>query len=314
MYTQQTPQASSAIPTTLPTFLARFQTEHHCRDYLAQQQREAGFRCPSCSNTTAWWHAPQASWHCIGCTQQVPLTAGTPMEGSEQPLQQWFLAAWLLASQGSSLSARQLQSTLNIKRYDLAWDMLRRLRGSADDSVKGLLNGSVEVDEAALCAEQVRLRPLPAGPTDIIILGAAEVRGTGIGRVRLAVAPDLSAQSLGGFVRSNIQPRSSTVLTDNLLGYRRLSCSGYEHISVVEPGRGSAVRELPRIHRVFEDLCDWLASRPVRASRADIEASIHEYQERFNRRQQPAASFQSLLGLPVTCRRLSRATDRATGS
>jgi hypothetical protein len=219
------------------------------------------------------------------------------MDGSTQPLNVWFLAAWLVASQGVSLSAQQLQITLNIKKYETAWDMLRRLREAAHVADSERLFGTVEVDEAAICGEGFRLRPLPAGTGDIMVLGAAEVRGQGIGRVRLALASDLSSSSLTHFVETSVEEGTSTVLTDELLGYRPLKSRGYEHIAVVRPGCRSAQRELPRIHRIFEDLSDWLAVNADKADPNTIGELIHEYQVRFNRRRQPASNFKSLLGL-----------------
>jgi hypothetical protein len=218
------------------------------------------------------------------------------MHGSTQPLNIWFLAAWLVASQGLSLSARQLQITLNIKKYEIAWDMLRRLREAAHVADSERLVGTVEVDEAAICGEGFRIRPLPAGSGDVLVLGAAEVRGQGIGRVRLALASDLSSSSLTNFVETSVEEKTSTVLTDQLLGYRPLKSRGYEHIAVVRPGCRSAQRQLPRIHRVFEDLSDWLAVNADKLEQIPIGELIHEYQVRFNRRRQPASNFQALVG------------------
>ncbi len=313
MNTAKTNTVSPVIPTTLPEFLARFSREQDCRNYLMRQQSKAGFHCPACDNDKAWWNDHSGNWKCTKCAELVPLTTGTPMDGSGQPLSEWFLAAWMVASLGESPSAQQLQSTLNIKSYEIAWGMLRRLRQSLGAPESGSLTGEVEVDEAALCGEEFRLRGLPAVSGDIIILGAAEVRGRGVGRVRLSAASDLSSASLMDFVSSNIQSRTSTVLTDSLLGYRPLNSLGYEHISVVKPGRGSPVRDLPRIHRVFEDLGDWLASRAEKVTEDNISRVLHEYQDRFNTRRQPAASFQSLLGLRASHARAWRRPPMASG-
>ena len=287
---------SPLIPTSLPQFLARFRTEHDCRSYLMRQHSAAGFNCPSCANDKAWWNNRSGHWTCTECAKQVPLTAGTPMEGSKQPLILWFRAAWLVASQGLSLSARQLQISLKIERYEIAWDMLRRLRaaGHATDSARR--SGTVEVDEAAICGEEFRLRSLPAGSGDMMVLGAAEVRGQRIGRVRLALATNLSSSTLTNFVETSVEQRASTVLTDELLGYRPLQSRGYEHISVVRPGSRSAQRQLPRVHRVFEDLSDWLAVNADKLEQKSISQLIHEYEVRFNRRRQPASNFQALMG------------------
>ena len=55
------------------------------------------------------------------------------------------------------------------------------------------------------------------------------------GRVRLAVVPDRSADSLCGFVESAVAPRTLTV-TDDWSGYASLGKRGYEHFAVAECG------------------------------------------------------------------------------
>ena len=65
------------------------------------------------------------------------------------------------------------------------------------------------------------------------------------GRVRLAVVPDRSADSLCGFVESAVAPRTLTV-TDDWSGYASLGKRGYEHF------------DLPIIHLVFANLKTWL--------------------------------------------------------
>ncbi len=287
----------SIIPKTLPKFLARFSSEESCRNYLVRQQRQGGFNCPSCANTRAYWLERRGTWKCTDCRRHVPMTFGTPMHGSRQPLKLWFHAAYLVASQQPRLSARQLQKQLGIKRYETAWNMLRRLREAMAEPHLDRLSGTVEVDETGLSSHDSSLRPVPIGEGELLILGAAEVRGRGIGRVRLATVENLSSRSLVGFVEQAILPGSSTVLTDDLMGYQPLNCRGYEHASVVKPGTASAVRALPRVHRIFDDLSNWLATTYGRVGADNIGHYLDEYVFRFNRRQQAAASFQSLLGL-----------------
>lgn len=285
------------FPVSLSEFTAAFSTEEACRTYLARCRWPDGFRCPSCSHGEAYWLEARALWKCKACRRQVSVTAGTIMHRSQQPLVRWFLAAYLVATSSSGLSARQLQARLGLKRYETAWAMLRRLREAMAVPERDRLTGTVEVDEVS----SVRLRgsgllsaPPGEGP---YVVGAAEVRGRGVGRVRLGLVPDLSAKSLVGFVQSTVAPGSSTVLTDDLLGYRPLQSRGYEHISVVPPGVTSAVRALPRIYRVFEEAEAWLSSTYQQVGEEHFAHYLDEYAFRFNRRRRPGAGFQALLGL-----------------
>ena len=50
------------------------------------------------------------------------------MHRSHVPIQEWFWAAYLVATHTPGMSAWQLQRQLGIGSYDTAWHMLHRLR------------------------------------------------------------------------------------------------------------------------------------------------------------------------------------------
>ena len=289
--------AAGSFPASLDKFQEMFSSEDHCRSYLARCRWPDGFRCPSCGGRAAYWLSARALWKCKDCRRQVSVTAGTVMHRSRQPLTRWFLAAWLVANSSSGISARQLQARLGLTRYETAWEMLRRLREAMAVPDRDRLNGTVEVDEVSssrLRGAGLIIAPAGEGP---YVVGAAEVRGRGIGRIRLGIVPDLSSSSLVGFLHRAVVPGTSTVLTDDLLGYRPLQGRGYQHVSVVPPGTESAIRHLPRVHRVFEDAQGWLASTYQQVGDEHLQQYLDEFAFRFNRRGRPGAGFQTLLGL-----------------
>jgi len=211
----------------------------------------------------------------------------------------WFLAAYLVARQSGGISARELQRQLGLKRYETAWSMLKRLRQSMAEPSGDRLTGTIEVDEDLVGPEDgMGSIKSSAGEGSRRIIAATEVRGPGIGRIRMAVIPDLSADSLVGFVQSNVVPGVSTLLTDDLLGYSPLVSRGYEHISVVPPAAESAVRALPRVHRVFSEFRDWLATTYQGVGWEHFEEYVAEFVFRFNRRGRNDVDFERLLGIP----------------
>jgi 2-polyprenyl-6-methoxyphenol hydroxylase-like FAD-dependent oxidoreductase len=77
------------------------------------------------------------------------------------------------------------------------------------------------------------------------------------GRVRLAVAPDRSAESLCGFVESAVAP-GMLIVTDDWSGYAGLRKRGYDHHAIAECGDPEVTEEfLPIIHLVFANLKTW---------------------------------------------------------
>lgn len=84
-------------------------------------------------------------------------------------------------------------------------------------------------------------------------------RPKGYGRCRLSVVPDAGAQSLQGFVRSNVE-LGSVLVTDGWPSYVGLGRSGdYEHTTInLSAPDLEAHEELPAVHRVASLLKRWL--------------------------------------------------------
>src|SRR5699024_5668377 len=60
------------------------------------------------------------------------------MHKSRLPLRMWF---WAVATETPGVSVRQLQRQLDLTRYDTAWAMLHKLRGSMVDPNRSDLSG-----------------------------------------------------------------------------------------------------------------------------------------------------------------------------
>ena len=179
---------------------------------------------------------------CRKCRQNTGLTVGTVMERSHTPLNVWFWAAYLVASQTSGMSAVQFQRQLGLSRYETAFQILHKLRSGMvrpnQDRIGGQPKNHVEVDETWVggrtrgegrgvhhkvpvsCAIEVRHRK-PGTKLD------NRKDGRYAGRVRLAVVLDRSAESLCGFVESTVAP-GSLIVTDDWSGYAGLGKRGYE--------------------------------------------------------------------------------------
>ena len=144
----------------------------------------------------------------------------------------------------------------------------------------------------------------------VIVAGAVEVRqrkhasslnkrktGRYAGRVRLAMVPDRSAKSLGGFIESAVAP-GATIITDDWSGYAGLAKRNYLHTTIPERGDMQVAETfLPIIHLVFSNLKTWLRGIHHGVSRQHLQAYLNEFTFRFNRRFYPFNAFRSLLGI-----------------
>lgn len=254
-------------------------------------------------------HSGRRLWQCKGCGVQTSVTAGTVMHRTRMPLQLWFWAAYLVATHHPGISAVQLQRQLGIRRHETAWMMLHKLRATMVAPQREPLKREVEVDEFFLGGLEEGRRGGRARGKKALCGVVVEVRGQGSGRVRLQVLNDASANSLGALLTSTTEP-GAIVHTDAWHGYDRLAAEGWDHRrrnqSTATPGEEPF---LPRAHRAISNLKAWLHGTHRWASHEHLPAYLNEYVFRHNRRGNPHAAFQTLLGLstshqPVTYRQI----------
>lgn len=303
-----------AFPRSLPEFQRLFPNEAACAAYLERVRWDHGFVCPRCGTSGEPYRISTRPGvlRCRTCRCDASLTAGTVMERTHTPLSIWFWAAYLVTSQTPGMSAVQFQRQLGLSCYETAFQILHKLRVGMvrpdQDRIGGRPEEHVEADETYIGG---RTRGKGRGVHDMVLVaGAVEVRqrklqgsrnerrtGRYAGRVRLAVAPDRSAKSLGGFIERTVAP-GTTIITDDWSGYVKLGERGYCHTAVAERGdRQVAETFLPIIHLVFSNLKTWLRGTHHGVSPQHLSAYLNEFTFRFNRRFYPFNAFRSLLGI-----------------
>lgn len=277
------PVTEEDYPGTFLEFEERFATEEGCRRYLEKLRWPDGFRCPSCGTDRAW-RTSRGLWMCSGCSRQTSATAGTIFQDSRKSLHLWFLVIWHVTSQKSGVSAQSLQRLLGFKRYETAWVWLHKFRRAMVRPGRDRLSGEVEVDETYVGGEEPGVSGRETQTKSIVAI-AAEVRGRGIGRIRLCTVPDVSATGLVPFVEKAVAP-GSVVRTDGWGGYEPLAAKGYSHrVIPIKPSGRRAHQLLPRVHRVAALLKRWLLGTHHGAvSPYYLDYYLDEFTFRFNRR------------------------------
>jgi len=303
-----------AFPQSLPEFQRLFPDAAACAAYLERARWDDCFVCPYCGVVAEPFRIATRPGilECRTCRRQTGLLAGTVMERSHTPLNIWFWAAYLVASQTPGMSAVQFQRQLGLSRYETAFGILHKLRAGMvrpdQDRIGGKLGQHVEADETYVGG---RTRGEGRGVHHkVLVACAVEVRhrkpgtaqdkrkdGRYAGRVRLAVTTDRSAESLCGFVESAVAP-GTLVVTDDWSGYAGLRKRGYNHHAIAECGDPDVAEDfLPIIHLVFANLKTWLIGTHHGVSAQHLQAYLNEFTFRFNRRFYPFNAFRSLLGI-----------------
>ena len=311
------------FPKTLREFQLKFATEDDCQQYLAACRWPDGFVCPRCGQRRAYELVRQRRWQCVGCRHQVSLTAGTILHNTKISLTVWFWAAYLMTTDKRGLSALLLQRQLALRRYETAWMMLHKFRRAMVNFVRDPLQGEVEVDDTWIGGAQAGLRGSRQlkGRKAALVLVAVEKRGNVTGRARMAVILDFKSPTLLAFIKQNVAP-GSTICTDGLKSFSGLKEAGFEHVPRIQPLRidlrKGARSVVPLADRAIGNLQQWLIGTHHGVSRGQLPVYLDEFVFRHNRRKQPMAAFQTLLGFgtarnPTPYDKIRGATDLSAG-
>jgi transposase-like protein len=282
------PRAGVHYPRSLGEFQSWFRTDADCLDYLDWLRWPYGFICPRCGHPGGRLVA-DGRYKCVGCGARTSVTAGTLFDRRRTPLTVWFAACWMFATAKDGVSAQHLQRTLEIGSYQTAWAMLHRLRSVLVRPGRERLTGQVEVDEAYFGGEEQGLRGGRAKGKKTLVAIAVEARQPkGIGRCRMAIVTDGSAESLHPFVTGSVEP-GTTVITDGWQGYSGIGALGYAHVRRSQRAARAAGEDpgklLPAVHRVASLAKRWLlGTHQGSVEQPHLASYLDEFTFRFNRR------------------------------
>jgi len=244
----------------------------------------------------------QRRWRCVACRYQVSLTAGTILHNTKIPLTVWFWAASLMTTDKRGISALLLQRQMGLRRYETAWMLLPKLRRAMVNVTREPLHGDVEIDDTWVGGPQAGLRGSRQlkGRKAAIVVVAVENRDGISGRIRMTVIPNFKQTTTIECVKQHVSP-GSTVHPDGLKGFEDVLSAGVKHMRRTQPLRSAlrrgATSVVPPADRAIGNLQPWLIGTCHGVRKAQLQIYLDEFVFRHNRRRQPMAAFQTLLGL-----------------
>jgi transposase-like protein len=274
-------------PMTFDEFSTMFATEKQCRDYLYRLRWPNGFVCPKCGKAGKAWALGDELLKCPRCRHKTSVIAGTIFQDTRTPLKTWFNAIWWVTTQKNGASAMGLRQILGLKSYTTAWTWLHKIRTAMVNPNRTKLGGMVEADECYIGGEEhegKRGRGA-TGNKSLVVIGVELLEGKNqLGRVRMKVISDASGNSLGGFIKENVEP-GSTVITDGWKGFSPVGKSGYTHVIPKKFEFADPNNILPHVHMIVSLLKRWLLGTHQGAvQKMHLQAYLDEYVFRFNRR------------------------------
>src|SRR3569832_2759848 len=184
------------LPDDMPAFLARFDTDEQCREYLFTARWPDGFRCVACGHDDAYTLKTKIVYECVACRKQHSLLAGTIFEQTKTALARRILSIYLVTSSKGGIAAAELQRQLGVGSYQTAWSWLHKLRKAMVRPDREPLAGRVEADETYVGGPRPGKRGRGAAGKALVggavEAGRGEARGRRLGRLRPAVLPGAS--------------------------------------------------------------------------------------------------------------------------
>lgn len=217
------------------------------------------------------------------------------------------------------VSALLLQRQFGLSNYETVWMMLHKLRRAMVNTSREPLHGEVEVDETwgwrrtGRFARKSATQRATRGPRP---RGGRKTR-QGLRACSHESDSRLQGQDHHSFPYSECLSRFDDN-TDGLKSCEGLSEMGFKHSSRIQPLRSElrkgAKSAVPLADRAIGNLQQWLIGTYHGVSRGQLQVYLDEFVFRHNRRNQPAAAFQTLLGLGTArksteYRRIRGATD-----
>ena len=205
-----------------------FPDQQACIDHLEVIRWGKEPHCPHCGGSRVARKKENdrvGRWNCHDCSNSFNVLRSTIFQGTQLPLQKWFLAIALMVNAKKSLSSCQLARDLEMNQGSCL-SMQHRIRAAMATGEQSFLKGIVEVDETYVGGMPRKdnyhdgdHQPKPKRRTKKTpVIGAVE-RG---GKVVARIADDLSGKGVLGFVKSVADTAETVLVTDEAKAYKTL--------------------------------------------------------------------------------------------
>ncbi len=289
---------------TFKQFEADFPDEDTCLEFIKNARWPNGIHCETCDKITNHYRIERRKvYSCEWCGNHVSPTADTIFHKSSTSLRSWFHAIFLMASTRTGISAKQLEREIGVT-YKTAWRMftqIRKLMNEEGDFPFFPLGGEIEMDETYIGGKEKNKhesKKLKAGRGTVgkqPVFGMVE-RG---GKAMVKVVPDTTAKTLLPIIEENIPAGDldTTIYTDEMVVYNRLTSLGYAHESVQHSAKeyvaGNA--HTNNIEGLWSNTKRGIDGTHHAVSPKYLQGYLDSYVFRYNRRNDEVPMFHQIL-------------------
>jgi hypothetical protein len=200
-------------------FYQQFPNEQACLEYLEAARWPNGRACPHCGSLMTYKFKDGKLFKCgeNECHKQFSAKVGTIFTDSHIPLQDWFLAVFILTSLKKGVSSIQLAKYLNITQKS-SWFVLQRIRYAMEyGTFEKPLEGTLEAEETYIGGNHKHIGKFD---NKMAVLDLVEKKNNN-GHIKTLVTKQADASVAPPFIRAAAKP-GSEIQTDECRIYTRL--------------------------------------------------------------------------------------------
>lgn len=272
-------------------FTDKFSTDDKCREYLADQKWEKGYKCGHCSHTQYHNGRLAGTRVCSKCKYSESATARTLFHKLKFPLRKAFHIVYTKSCNKKGISSYELSRQLGL-RQKTCWFFQRKVQEAMHSTGKNPLKGTVEVDEFFVGGPEEGKKGRGNEKKHLVVM-AIQVDGFGIHRCYAKVIPNAGSDELGTFLQEKVDPEA-VVKTDQWTGYTPCK-TDFPNLKQEKSDKG---KRFPLTHRQIMMFKAWL--RGIHHHCKQLQRYIDEFCYRFNRLKYPNNTFHNLIKTMIT--------------
>lgn len=237
--TNNTPAADKDFPQTLQESIVYFSNPDNALNFMVSIRWADGITCPRCGSDQHTFISTRRTWQCKNkeCKKMFTVKLGTVMEDSPIGLDKWLCAMWMICNAKNGVSSYEIHRAIGVTQKS-AWFLLHRIRLAMQNGSFEKMSGTVETDETFIGGKaknmhKERRAALIKGRGAVgkaIVMGILERGDKATGkasRMKAAVVPDRTMETLQGQIRANVEA-GSDVMSDEWTAYEGLDAD-YTH-------------------------------------------------------------------------------------
>lgn len=270
-------------------FGKRFKTQDDCKSYLYDIKWKNGYRCIVCGCTEEVKGRTSHHRRCKKCRYDESVICNTLFEGMKMSILKAFHLLFRTISKKKGMSSVELATEVGVQQKT-AWKFKLKIKNAMVQQAQKKLEGVVQVDETLVGGYSQGNVGRSLETKSAVLLAVEDIGSGRTGNIRMEVIEDFTADKMELGI-DNMITNDAQLKSDNHKSYIKMKKNGKK----IETGMSNKGLLLDQLHKQIMCFKIWLRGTHHGCSKAYLQTYIDEYVFRFNRRNNRAFIFNSII-------------------